>query len=340
VDRAYLAQAGELGWFAALVPEDRGGGSVSGHGLADAAVIATERGRSLQPGPFIPMNVVADLLAGAGPGEQLDEVLPALASGRTIVTWAVGDPSGEWEPGRAVGWSARAGRYYLRGVAGLVQDAGSADWLLVTAGSDSGISNFLIPRESPGVAVQRLDGLDVTRHFYEVRFDDVEVESSALVGPAGGGRDLAERGLDVAAVLTVAEMVGAMDQDFEMALEYAKNRIAFGRPIGSFQAVKHLLAETSLLIEASKAALQAAVTAVEDDGDGSRMASVAKAYAGESGIDVVQNCFQTFGGIGFTWEHDQHLYLRRVTTDAAIYGDAAWHRDRLWKLYGMKAVAG
>jgi alkylation response protein AidB-like acyl-CoA dehydrogenase len=223
-------------------------------------------------------------------------------------------------------------------VTGLVEGAGQADWLLVTAGSNSGVSSFLVARESPGVEVRRLSGLDVTRDFYEVRFEDVAVPTSALVGPAAAGRELAERGLDVAAVLTVAETIGAMDRDFEMTVDYARGRIAFGRPIGSFQAVKHLLADTSLLIQASKAALGAAVKAVEQSEDASPMASVAKAFVGDSALDVVQNCFQVFGGIGFTWEHDQHLYLRRVTTDSALYGDPGWHRERLWRLYGMKAA--
>ncbi len=339
LDREFFVQAGELGWFAMLVPESLGGGSVSGRGLDDAAAIAGERGRWLQPGPFTAMNVVTDVLSRTGQGRQLDEVLPALVSGRATATWAIGDPIGNWEPGGAVSWwlNAEGGGFTLRGVTGLVEGAGWADWLLVTAGSDSGVSNFLVARESPGVGIRRLSGLDLTRDFYEVRFDDVVVQPSALVGPAAAGKELAQRGLDVAAVLTVAETVGAIDHDFDMTVDYARSRVAFGRPIGSFQAVKHLLADTSLLIEASKAALAAAVKGVEQGEDASPMASVAKAFVGDSALDVVQNCFQVFGGIGFTWEHDQHLYLRRVTTDSALYGDPGWHRERLWSLYGMKA---
>ena len=340
-DRKYMSQAGELGWFAMLVPESRGGGSVSGHGLADAAAIAGARGRWLQPGPFTAMNVVTDLLGRTGQGGQLEEVLPALVAGLAAATWAIGDPSGDWEPGAAVSWWPNGdGGFILRGIAGLVEGAGWADWLLVTAGSDAGVSNFLVARESPGVGIRRLSGLDVTRDFYEVRFDDVVVQPSALVGQAAAGEELAQRGLDLAAVLTVAETIGAMDHDFDMTVDYARHRIAFGRPIGSFQAVKHLLADTSLLIEASKAALAAAVMAVDQGEDAGPTASVAKAFVGDSAVDVVQNCFQVFGGIGFTWEHDQHLYLRRVTTDSALYGDPAWHRERLWSLYGMKAPVG
>ena len=163
--------------------------------------------------------------------------------------------------------------------------------------------------------------------------------SASLGGQAEDTSGLLDRQLAVACVLTVAESVGAMDRDFEMALQYAKDRIAFGRPIGSFQAIKHLLADTSLLLEMSKAAAVAAATNVgADDGYGLEAASIAKAFVGDSGIDLAQNCFQVFGGIGFTWEHDQHLYLRRLTTDAALFGDPVWHRERLCQLAGLKGV--
>ena len=127
-----------------------------------------------------------------------------------------------------------------------------------------------------------------------------------------------------------------MDHDFEMTLQYAKDRIAFGRPIGSFQAVKHQLADTSLALEMSKAiALAAARTVGADDDYGPEAASMAKAFVGEAGVDLVQTCFQVFGGIGYTWEHDQHLYLRRITTDAGLFGDAGWHREHLCQLAGL-----
>ena len=136
-------------------------------------------------------------------------------------------------------------------------------------------------------------------------------------------------------VLTVAEMVGAMDHDFHMALDYAKARTAFARPIGSFQAIKHLLADTSLLLEASKAAADAAASAVGRGAGGAEVASMAKAFVGDSAIDLAQACWQVFGGISYTWEHDQHLYMRRLTTDAMLYGEPAWHRERICTLHGL-----
>ena len=331
----YLKRAGELGWFAALAPEEHGGGTISGSGLRDAAVIALERGRALQPGPFVPMNVVAAAVARDGTAAQQADVLPGLTAGTTVATWAAAGPGGGWETGAAIRWSRAPGGYALTGTAALVQDAGWADLFLVTAGSDDGISQFLVPAGTAGLTVRPVRGIDLSRSFGEVQLAGVEVGAEALVGPPGGALAAVEHQLQVACVLTVAETVGTMEQDFELALQYARDRIAFGRPIGSFQAVKHLLADTSLLVEASRTVADAAVRAASDTDAGPELASVAKAYVGESAVQLGQNCFQVFAGIGFTWEHDQHLYLRRLTMDAALFGDPAWHRRRLARGYGL-----
>jgi alkylation response protein AidB-like acyl-CoA dehydrogenase len=336
LDVDYARQAGELGWFAMLVPEEHGGGSVSGEGLVDATIVAEERGRLLQPGPFVGMNVVAYALASAGTDEQRSKVLPALVGGNGLATWALADPRGDWRPGQGVRAKAAEAGFVLSGGKGLVQDAHLAEWLLVTSGADDGPSQFLLAADAPGVTVNRLAGLDLTRRFCEVRFDNVAVPESSLVGEVGGAADLIERQLQIAVVLTVAESVGAMDRDFEVVVDYAKARTAFGRPIGSFQAVKHRLADTALLLEASKSMAAAAARAVQAERpDGAEVASMAKAFVGDSAIDLAQNCLQVLGGIGYTWEHDQHLYLRRLTTDASLYGEPAWHRERICQLFEL-----
>jgi alkylation response protein AidB-like acyl-CoA dehydrogenase len=230
----------------------------------------------------------------------------------------------------------RRGAYELSGGKTFVQDVDESCWLLVTATTDDGVSQFLVPPGTPAVTVVALDSLDISRRFSEVRFEGAQLPASALVGIAGKASDLVARQSAIAAVLTAAESVGAMDHDFEMTLRYAKDRIAFGRPIGSFQAIKHLLADMSLALEMSKAIVLAAAKSLgADDGYGLEAASMAKAFVGDAGVDLAQNCFQIFGGIGFTWEHDQHLYLRRITTDAALYGDPVWHRERLCQLSGL-----
>jgi alkylation response protein AidB-like acyl-CoA dehydrogenase len=208
--------------------------------------------------------------------------------------------------------------------------------MLVTASSNGGPSQFLVPADSPGVTIRVLEGLDLTRRFCEVSFEGVDLPESAAVGEFGEAAGLVERQLQIACVLTVAESVGTMDHDLNLALQYSKDRTAFGRPIGSFQAIKHLLADTSLMLEMSKAMALAAAKAVgTSQPDGGAVASMAKAFAGDCGVELAQNCFQVFGGIGYTWEHDQHLYLRRITTDGSLYGDPAWHRERLCQLKGL-----
>jgi alkylation response protein AidB-like acyl-CoA dehydrogenase len=228
------------------------------------------------------------------------------------------------------------GGFELSGVTSAVQDVDASSWLLVSCTTDDGPGQMLVSAGAPGVAVAELDSLDITRRFAEVRFDGALVPPAAVVGMSGTDDGLRAAQLAIACTLIAAESVGAMDHDFEMTLQYAKDRIAFGRPIGSFQGVKHQLADTSLALEMSKAmALAAARTVGAEDGYGPEAASMAKAFVGEAGIDLAQTCFQVFGGIGYTWEHDQHLYLRRITTDAGLFGDPAWHREHLCQLAGL-----
>ena len=309
----YRKRAAELGWFSLLVPDELGGGSLSGNGLVDAALVAYVRGRRLQPGAFAATNVAALALTGR------PDVLAAVISGAEPVAWAVGVAAGQ----DVAGHGLRAASGVLSGSVTFVPDADTATWLLVT--TDDG-QQFLVPRDRDGVTVERLESLDISRRFTGIRFADVAVTDADRVA-------LDERQPAVAAVLTAAESVGAMDHDLGLAVQYARDRIAFGRPIGSFQAVKHLLADTSLDLEMAKAITLAAARSLgSGDPHGLQAASMAKAFVGDVGITLAQNCFQVFGGIGYTWEHDQHLYLRRLTSDAALYGDPAWHRERLIQL--------
>lgn len=335
VPSGYLRDGANLGWFAMLVPEALGGGSVSGEGLRDLAIIAEERGRGLQPGPFVPMNVVASALAARG-SEAQHEILAEIVAGEAVATWVAAERAGDWLPGRAVRAAATGDGFVLCGGADVVQDAALADWFLVTAGGADGLSQFLIPASAPGIAVLPRDGHDVTQRFASVSFDNVVMPATALLGPAGAAADDVERQLQVAIVLSVAEAVGTMDTLFEMARAYAVDRIAFGRPIGSFQAVKHQLADMSLSVEASKAIAAAATRAVQVESfDSGVTASMAKTWVADASIDVAQGCFQVFGGIGFTWEHDSHLFLRRLTMNSLLFGQPDWHRERICALSGV-----
>jgi alkylation response protein AidB-like acyl-CoA dehydrogenase len=186
------------------------------------------------------------------------------------------------------------------------------------------------------VRVERLDGLDLTRRLCRVHFDGAQFDADAVVGTPEGADASFERQFQIALVLAVSESLGAVAHDFSMALDYSKLRTAFGRPIGSFQAVKHQLADASMQLEASMAIAYEAVRAVQDGtADAAELASVAKAFVGDAAVDIAHTCFQVFGGIGYTWEHDQHLYLRRLTADAALYGQPAWHRERICRIHGL-----
>jgi alkylation response protein AidB-like acyl-CoA dehydrogenase len=332
----YLRGAAGLGWFAMLVSEEHGGGSVSGQGLCDLVLIAEERGRGLQPGPFVSMNVVAAALEASGSTEQRGSVLPALCRGELVATWVAGAAIGQGGPGSAIVATSADRGFRLSGRAGLVLDGAAADWLLVTTDGPEGFSQFLVDATTPGITVQPLRGHDITQRLAAVSLDEVAVTASALVGERGLARHDVERQLQLACVLSTAETVGALDVLFDMTRAYAANRTAFGRPIGSFQAVKHQLADMSLSLECAKAIVVAATGSVQaEQGDADEIVSMAKSWVGDTGIDIVQGCFQVFGGIGYTWEHDLHLYLRRITMNSLLFGQADWHRERLSQIHGL-----
>lgn len=333
---SYRRQAAELGWYSMLVPDELGGGCISGNGVFDAALIAYKRGALLQPGSFVGTNVTAWAVATAGSDALRAEVLPGLVAGDRPASWAVASVGDRGLGGGVTAEPTGDGGLVLTGAKTAVQDVEPSSWLLVSCDTPAGTAQVVVAADAPGVTVSALNSLDLSRSFAEVSFASTPVAADAVIGAPGQIDDLLDRQLALAAVLTAAESVGAMNHEFEMTLEYAKDRIAFGRPIGSFQAIKHLLADTSLSVEMGKATVAAAARSLgADDGYGPQAASIAKALVGEAAIELAQNCFQVFGGIGYTWEHDQHLYLRRLTTDAGLYGDAAWHRERLCQLSGL-----
>jgi alkylation response protein AidB-like acyl-CoA dehydrogenase len=334
-DPALLGEAGELGWFALFVPEEHGGGTVSGSSVRDAVIVAEERGRFVQPGPFVATNVVAFALARNGSDEQQSTYLPGLASGEQTASWAFTARDGVPEVG-AVRAIRTGDGYTLEGEASLVPEGPSAGAFLVSAGDEAGVTQFVIDAGTPGVTITPLQALDLTRRFADVRFDSVSVPADAVLGAPGGAQASVGAQLDVAVALTLAESIGAMRQLAEITVDYAKARIAFGRPIGSFQALKHILADISFWAEVSTAASSAAADAVADARPtASEIVSIAKAYAGDAGTQLAQQCLQVHGGIGFTWEHDLHFYLRRLATDRVLYGDPEWHRERICRIHGL-----
>jgi len=330
-DRGWWQRGAELGWTSLLVDERRGGGSVSGAGLRDLALVAEEMGAMVSPGALLATNVVAQTLSREASEELASHVLPGLLSGHSLAAWCVA------EPGRDItadGMTMRARRdgadFILDGVKGPVEAGGQADWFLVTATASEGLSQFLVPSSAPGLRTTPLNSLDLVRRHAEIGFDGVRVPSSAVVGVLGGAAQSLEAQLQTALVLQCAEMVGATDRVFDFTVQYAFDRSSFGRALASYQALKHRFADMKLWLESAHAITVDATRAVQSGApDAGEVARIAKAYVGERCPELIQDCIQMHGGIGVTWEHDLHLYLRRVVVDRQTYGDPMQHRDHL-----------
>jgi alkylation response protein AidB-like acyl-CoA dehydrogenase len=328
--QSWLRSIAELGWFAMLAPVELGGGNISGEGLLDLAIVMEECGRHVQPGPIVPMNVVVDTISRQRPSDH-EEAIASIVSGRSVATWAFDPPSTPLDRAPHVTATRCGDTYRVDGTHRFVQDACSADLLLVSVSLEDRAAQLLVPTEHPGVTRRPLETLDLARRIADVDFDAVEVPASNLIAT---GPDVIERQLQLAASLNCVETVGAMDALFQMTVEYSKDRIAFGRPIGSFQALKHVMADMALYLETSKALADAATEAVaRNDPDAPAIVSMAAAYIAEHSNELAQECLQIHGGIGFTWEHDLHLYLRRIRSNSVLYGSADWHRERVCAHY-------
>jgi alkylation response protein AidB-like acyl-CoA dehydrogenase len=335
-DAKLWAQGAELGWFSMLVPEDQGGGNVSGEGICDLVIIATELGRMIFPGPVLPTNLVAAAISHSGSPSQCEKYLPAIASGATVAAWAFSESNDRWDA-RDLGAQAvvRDDIVYLEGVKTVVQDAQNADVLLVAARAETGLTQVLVPCTTPGVTIEPLESLDLTRRLATVRFERVSLPSTSVLGEPETAGAAIERLMQIAVVLQCAETVGTIDRTLEFTVKYAKVRQAFGRPIGSFQAVKHRLAQMLGWLEGCRAVTLAAARAVDRDVDAAEFSSAAKAYVGGHAPLITRGCLQIHGGIGYTWEHDMHLYLRRIESNRALYGSPEQHLDRVAEIVGL-----
>ncbi|MCW2890091.1 MAG: hypothetical protein QOE54_7130 [Streptosporangiaceae bacterium] len=335
-DRGWWKKGTELGWTSPLVDEERGGGSVSGEGLRDLALVAEEIGAMVSPGPLIPTNVVAQTLSRDASDGLAGRVLPGLLSGESVAAWCVAEPGRPLTPDGITLRARRDGdEFVLDGVKRPVEAGGEADWLLVTATGPDGLSQFLVPSSASGLRITPLRGLDLVRRNAEIRFEDVRVPASAVVGVLGGASLSFERQIQTALVLQCAEIVGATDRVFDFTVQYAFDRSSFGRALASYQALKHRFADMKLWIESAQAITVDATRAVQADAsDAAEVVRIAKAYVADRCPELIQDCIQMHGGIGVTWEHDLHLYLRRVVLHRETYGDPMEHRDRVAILAG------
>ncbi|MCY4193849.1 MAG: acyl-CoA/acyl-ACP dehydrogenase [bacterium] len=339
-DRGVWREGAQLGWVAPLVPERYGGGSVSDQPVVDLAAVAEELGRALYPGPFLTTNVVADAVAVFGDEQQRQEFLGAIARGDCVATWgAAVDGSAD---AAAIGVEASPAQSDLRldGVARFAHDAHEADLLLVSCSAPSGPTLALVPLPATGVSIRVLGGLDLTRRFCEIRFEGVHVPSQQVLGAVGAAGRAIERACCLATVLQAAEAVGAAERVFEITVQYAKDRRQFGRAIGGFQAIKHRLADLLIELEGARAASWYAALAVADDRpDRDEAVAVAGSAVRDAFAFIAGESVQIHGGIGFTWEHDAHLFMRRAKVDQLLFGDPEWHREQLCCLVEAEASA-
>lgn len=328
----------EQGWLGVIYPEEEGG---SGLGLVDLVVLMEEMGRAVMPGPFL--STV--LLGGAAIGEggapaQRRQWLSQIAAGTAKAALAWTEPNLRWDAAGIALLAREAGSgFILSGTKLFVGDAHLADILVIAArtrdGStmEDGVSLFLVPKDTPGLVITVLPTIDETRKLCEVRLDNVALPTGALLGEIHQGWAPLSRVIARATVALAAEMCGGAQQVLDMTVAYAKIRIAFGKPIGSYQGVKHQAADMLVAIENAKSLTYYAAWAVDQGLDDAPLAvSMAKAAASDMYRKVAGTGIQLHGGIGMTWEHDLQLYFKRAKASEVAFGDASWHRERVAQL--------
>ncbi|MGV9798667.1 acyl-CoA dehydrogenase family protein [Mycobacterium sp. NPDC003449] len=335
-DPGWWGRAAELGWAGLLVPEELGGGSVSGNGVADLALVAEQAGRAVAPGPLHPVSVVLAGLAEAPSGHE--ELIESLVSGESVASWAVYEPHQPFTPLQAATTATRtASGFRIDGTKDRVEAGDNSGAVLMTATCDGQLRQFLVPTDSPGVTVTPQASVDMVKRHARVRFDGVEVDESAAVGTVEQTPAIIEHQRQIALVLQCAETVGILDVVLTMTNQWLFDRHSFGRPLASYQALKHRAADMKMWFEACRGTTAGAVAAVAGrSADAELSVSVAKAYVAERAPVMLQDCVQLHGGIGVTWEHDLHLYLRRVALNRAMFGSPEDHHRAVYALSRKK----
>ncbi|HLF41886.1 MAG TPA: acyl-CoA dehydrogenase family protein, partial [Acidimicrobiia bacterium] len=321
----------QMGLQGLHIPEEYGG---QGYTFVELGIVLEEMGKRLLCAPYFATVVLgANAIINVGSDSQKKELLPGIAAGETIATLAFTEPSGKWgADGIAMTYEAAGDGFTLSGEKMFVIDGHNADLIVVVArkagssGSD-GLSFFTVAGDAEGLTRTPLETMDMTRKQAKLEFSGVTAE---LLGDEGAGWAALSKTLDQAAVGLASEQVGGAQQVLDMSVEYAKVRVQFGRPIGSFQAIKHKCADMLLEVESAKsAAYYAAWAAADDNEELPTVACLAKAYCSEAYFHCAAENIQIHGGIGFTWEHDAHLYFKRAKSSETYLGDGTYHRELL-----------
>lgn len=326
-------QMAEAGWLGSVYPEEHGG---LGLGYVDLICVEEELGHGLLPEPISSSVLLGGnaVLFGCNT-DQKNEVLPAVAAGELTMTLAAYELAGRYQLNHVETTATRDGtKYVLNGAKSFVPDAASSDKIVVSARTSGekadpeGITLFLIDRETPGLTLTPVRTIDQRRRA-TLELKDAKCPESAVVGSVGKGLEPLEKAVDRATLALCAEMMGGAETALNMSVTYSKERIQFGKPIGSFQAIKHKCADMYVALETSRSAMYYAAMAIDEDEQDLRAAvSCAKALCSDAFLSITKEAIQIHGGIGFTEEHDIHLYYKRALVANATFGDPAYHRDR------------
>lgn len=319
------------------VPEQYGG---AGFGMVELGIVMEELGRALLCAPYFSTAVMAaNAILNAGLEGQKAELLPDLASGARLATLAIAEPDGDWNPAAIATVATPAGSgYRLDGVKSYVVDGHIADLLIVAARAPKtsgleGLALFTLAADASGVKRRQLAAMDPTRKIAQIEFSGAQ---ASLLGNFDDGAKAIERTLDQAAIALANEMAGGAQTMLDSAVDYAKMRVQFGRTIGSFQAIKHKLADLLLEVELAKsAAYYAAQAAAANDPEWPALASLAKAATSETYMHAAAECIQIHGGIGFTWDNDTHLWFKRAKSSEVFLGQPSYHRELLMRRWGV-----
>jgi alkylation response protein AidB-like acyl-CoA dehydrogenase len=318
----------DQGWLAMHLPEASGGMDL---GLVELAVVAEEMGRACMPGPYLASQWAATLLSQLGSSAQAAKYLEPLATSTGKATVALLEPDTSWEPGDVkLSLEGPAGARRLDGRKSFVLDATDADVILCAARSGNDLAIVAVSPKAAGLMLRARPGLDATRKLYDLEFKQVPVADADVLATGARAESALEHSMRVATLAVCAEMVGAMQVVREMAVNYTQSRQQFGKIIGSFQAVQHQCADMLLLGESARSATYYAAWAMTAGvPEAEKALAIAKAYCSEAGKEVCNRGVQVHGGIGFTWEHDLHLYFKRIKACELLFGDATHHREQI-----------
>ena len=332
-DPGLWKEMADLGWAGLAVAEEHGG---SGLSPVELGVLVEEMGRLVTPGPFFATTVLAaTVIQAVATPDQQAEILPSLASGERVATLAIHERSRDWGPESPETTATRSEDcWVLNGSKRSVLSGNEADIILVTASTGEGVGLFAVDSDAEGVETKREPVLDPTRRQAGVLFDSVVVEAASKLGEGDATAGL-RRALALVSALLACEQVGGAQRCMEMSVEYAKGRYQFGRPIGSYQAIKHRCANMLMKVEQAKSAAYYAVRVASQPEELMLASALAAAVASEAYVWVAGENIQVHGGIGFTWEHDAHIYLKRAKASSLLFGSPSYQRDQLGQALGL-----